>query len=154
MTRVNFFGPVDSILGAEIGIADVLVIEALLLALVVLNFVTRKIAHDRHVSQADEGAEAITRFVPHEVMNALLLVGSFYYMTIAATYHPGFILSSLVIGLVLTDFFEFEARKAEARRGVELDRPKGALAASMIVLAYAAYQTLFFIIEGPVSAII
>lgn len=152
MTRVNFFGPVDSIFGAELGIAEVLVIEALLLALVVLNFVTRKIAHDRHVSQADEGVEAITRFVPHEVTNALLLVGSFYYMTVS--YHGGFVLSALVIGLVLTDFFEFEARKAEARRGVELDRPKGALAAAMIVLAYAAYQTLFFIIDGPVSAII
>jgi hypothetical protein len=152
MTRVNFFGPVDSIFGAELGIADVLVIEALLLALVVLNFVTRKIAHDRHVAQADEGAEAITRFIPHEALNVVLLVGAFYYMTVS--YHGGFVLSSLVIGLVLTDFFEFEARKAEARRGVSLDRPKGALAAAAVVLAYAAYQTLFFLIEGPVSAII
>ncbi|WP_302080921.1 DUF7313 family protein [Salinibaculum rarum] len=152
MTRVNFFGPVDSIFGAELGIADVLVIEALLLALVVLNFVTRKIAHDRHVAQADEGAEAITRFIPHEALNVVLLVGAFYYMTVS--YHGGFVLSSLVIGLVLTDFFEFEARKAEARRGVSLGRPKGALAAAAVVLAYAAYQTLFFLIEGPVSAII
>ncbi|WP_340100770.1 DUF7313 family protein [Salinibaculum salinum] len=152
MTRVNFFGPVDSIFGVEIGIADVLVIEALLLALVVLNFVTRKIAHDRHVAQADDGAEAVSRFVPHEAINVVLLVGAFYYMTVS--YHPGFVLSSLVIGLVLTDFFEFEARKAEARRGVSLERPKGALAAATIVLAYAAYQTLFFLIEGPVGAII
>ena len=152
MTRVNFFGPVDSILGVEIGIGEVLVIEALLLALVILNFVTRKIAHDRHVAQAEDGADAVSRFLPHEVMNVVLLVGSFYYMT--AAYHGGFVLSTLVIGLVLTDFFEFEARMAEARRGVDLERPKGAVAAALIVLAYAGYQTLFFLIDGPVSAII
>jgi hypothetical protein len=152
MTRVNFFGPVDNILGVEIGIAEVLVIEALLLALVVLNFVTRKLAHDRHVEQANEGAEAVSRFLPHEATNVLLLVGSFYYMT--ASYHGGFVLSVLVVGLVLTDFFEFEARKAEARRGVDLERPKGALAAALLVLAYAGYQTFFFLLKGPVSAII
>jgi len=152
MTRVNFFGPVDSILGVEIGIGEVLVIEALLLALVVANFVTRKMAHDKHVAQAEDGAEAVSRFVPHEVLNVVLLVGSFYYMT--ASYHGGFVLSVLVIGLVLTDFFEFEARKAEARRGVPLERPKGAVAAALIVLAYSAYQTLFFLVKGPVGAII
>jgi hypothetical protein len=152
MTRINFFGPVDSILGVEIGIGEVLVIEALLLALVVLNFVTRKVAHDKHVEQADDGAEAVSRFIPHEVMNVLVLIGSFYYLT--ASYHGGFILSVLVIGMVLTDFFEFEARKAEARRGVALDRPKGALAAALVVLAYSAYQTLFFVVEGPVGLII
>ena len=152
MTRINFFGPVDSILGAEIGVAEVLVIEALLLALVVANFVTRKIAHDKHVKQAEDGPEAVSRFIPHEVMNGLVLVGSFYYLT--ASYHGGFILSVLVIGMVLTDFFEFEARKAEARRGVDLDRPKGALTAALVVLAYSAYQTLFFIIEGPLGLII
>jgi hypothetical protein len=152
MTRINFFGPVDSILGVEIGIAEVLVIEALLFALVVLNFVTRKVAHDKHVAQAEDGAEAIERFVPHEVMNVVVLLGSFYYMT--ASYHGGMVLSVLVIGLVLTDFFEFEARKAEARRGVPLERPKGALAAALVVLAYAGYQTFFFLLEGPVSAII
>lgn len=152
MTRINFFGPVDSILGVEIGIAEVLVIEALLFALVVANFVTRKIAHDKHVAQADESAEAVTRFIPHEVMNVVLLVGSFYYMT--AEYHGGFILSMLVVGLILTDFFEFEARKAEARRGVPLERPKGALAAALLVLAYAGYQTFFFLLKGPVGAII
>ena len=152
MTRINFFGPVDSILGVEIGIAEVLVIEALLFALVVLNFVTRKVAHDKHLSQAEDGAEAIKRFVPHEVMNVAVLLGSFYYMTVS--YHGGMVLSMLVIGLVLTDFFEFEARKAEARRGVPLERPKGALAAALVVLAYAGYQTFFFLLEGPVSAII
>ena len=152
MTRINFFGPVDSILGVEIGIAEVLVIEALLFALVVLNFVTRKVAHDKHIEQATESAEAVTRFLPHEVLNVVLLLGSFYYMT--AAYHGGFVLSVLVIGLVLTDFFEFEARKAEARRGVPLERPKGALAAALLVLAYAGYQTFFFVLEGPVSAIV
>ncbi len=152
MTRINLFGPVDSILGVEIGIGEVLVIEALLFALVVGNFVTRKLAHDRHVKQAEDGAEAVSRFIPHEVMNGILLVGSYYYMT--ASYHGGFILSTLVIGLVLTDFFEFEARKAEARRGVALERPKGALAAALLVLAYAGYQTFFFLLKGPVGLIV
>lgn len=152
MTRVNFFGPVDSILGVEIGVGEVLVIEALLFALVLANFVTRKVAHDKHVAQAEDGAEVVSRFLPHEVLNAVLLVGAFYYMT--ASYHGGFVLSVLVIGLVLTDFFEFEARKAEARRGVPLDRPKGALAAAMLVLAYSAYQTLFFLVKGPVGLVI
>jgi hypothetical protein len=64
------------------------------------------------------------------------------------------VLSVLVLGLFLTDFFEFEARKVEARRDVPLDRPKGSIAAGMLVLAYAGYQALFFLIEGPVGAII
>ncbi len=152
MVQVNLFGPVDSILGAQVGIGDVLVVEAVLLVLVVGNFLTRKLAHNRHKAQAEEGAEAITRFLPHEAMNVVLLLFAFYYVT--ASYHGGFITSMFVVGLVLTDFFEFEARKAEARRGVDLQAPKGALAAATFTLAYVAYQTLFFVIEGPISAVI
>lgn len=153
MPQVDIFGPVDAALGVEIGIADVLVIEAVLLGLVILNFVTRRLAHGKHVSQAkDSGAEAVSRYLPHEVLNVVVLLGSFYYMTV--DYHPGMVLTALVVGLVLTDFFEFEARKAEARREIPLDQPKGSLAASLLVLAYAGYQALFFLLEGPVSSII
>ena len=153
MPQVDIFGPVDAILGVELGIAEVLVIEALLLGLVILNFVTRRLAHGRHVKQArDEGAEAVSRFLPHEILNVLVLLASFYYMTVE--YHGGIITSALVVGLVITDFFEFEARKVEARRDVALDRPKGSVAASLLVLAYVGYQTLFFLLKGPVGSII
>jgi len=152
MVQVNLFGPVDSILGAPVGVADVLVIEVVVLVLVLGNFLTRKLAHDKHVKQAAEGPEAVTRFLPHEVMNVVLLLFAFYYMT--ASYHGGFITSMFVVGLLITDFFEFEARKAEARRGVDLQRPKGALAAATFTLAYVAYQTLFFVIAGPFGAVV
>ncbi|MFC7134086.1 MULTISPECIES: DUF7313 family protein [Salinibaculum] len=152
MPQVNIFGPIDAALGVELGIGDVLVVEALILGLILVNFITRRLAHGRHVSQSEESAEAVTRFLPHELLNIVLLLASFYYMTV--DYHPGMVMSALVVGLVITDFFEFEARKAEARRGVPLDRPKGSLAASVLVLAYAGYQALFFLLAGPVSTVI
>jgi len=152
MADASIFGPVDGVLAAELGLGDVIVIEAIILVLVVANFVTRKIAYDRHRSQATEGAEAITRFLPHEVSTVLIVLASFYYMTV--DHHPGMIMSVLVLGLFLSDFFEFEARKVETRRGIPLDRPKGAITASLLVLAYASFQALFFLVEGPVSAII
>ena len=153
MPQVDIFGPVDAALGVEIGIAEVLVIEAILLGLVLLNFVTRRLAHGKHVAQAKEdGAEAVSRYLPHEVLNVVLLLAAFYYMTVE--YHGGMVTSALVIGLVITDFFEFEARKVEARREIPLDRPKGSLVASLLALAYIGYQTLFFLLQGPVSQII
>jgi len=152
MADVSIFGPIDGVLAAGIGIGDVLVIELLLLGLVLGNFLTRKLAHDRHVSQAAEGAEAISRFGPHELTNVLLVVGSFYYMTV--DHHAGMITSMFAVGLFIADFFEFEARNVEARRDIPLDRPKGALVAGLLLLAYTGYQTLFFLLEGPVSSII
>lgn len=153
MPLVDIFGPVDAALGVELGIGNMLVIEALLFVLVVLNFVTRKLAHDRHVRAAeDDGAEAVSRFIPHEVMNVLLLLAAFYYMTV--DYHPGMVMTALVVGLFLTDVFEFEARKAEARREVPLEAPKGAMAAALIVLAYAGYKSVYFLLKGIVGAII
>jgi hypothetical protein len=47
---VNLFGPIDTILGAGVGFADVLVIEVVLLVLVVANFLTRMRAHAQHRS--------------------------------------------------------------------------------------------------------
>jgi hypothetical protein len=152
MVETNIFGPIDGLLAVEVGIADVLVIEVVLLALVLVNFVTRRIAHGRHVSQAEEGADAVSRFLPHEAVNVLLLLGSLYYMTVA--YHGGFVMSVLVVGLFITDFFEFEARKVEARREIPIERPKGALVASLLVLSYAGYQTLFFLLKGSISVIV
>jgi hypothetical protein len=149
---VRLFGPVDGVLGAEVGIGEVLVVEVLLLLLVVGNFVTRFLAHSRHRRQAEEGPDAVSRFLPHEVANVVLAVVSLYYLTLEA--HAGMVMSVLVLSLFLADFFEFEARKAEARRDVPLDRPKGALAAGLVVFAYAAYQVLFFVFDGFVAAVI
>jgi hypothetical protein len=152
MAEVNIFGPVDSILASGIGLGEVLVIEVIILALVLANFGTRKIAHEHQKSQAAESAEAVSRFVPHEVTNVLLVVAAFYYMTV--DHHAGLVMSVLVLGVVLTDFFEFEARKVEARRDLSLDRPKGALVAGVVALSYAGYQVVNFLIKGPISAII
>jgi hypothetical protein len=149
---VRLFGPVDGVLGAEVGIGEVLVVEVLLLLLVVGNFVTRFLAHSRHRHQAQESADAVSRFLPHEVANVLLAVVSLYYLTLEA--HAGMVMSVLVLTLFLADFFEFEARKAEARRDVPLDRPKGALVAGLVVFAYATYQVLFVFIDGYVAAVI
>jgi hypothetical protein len=82
----------------------------------------------------------------------LLILASFAFLIVAP--HGGMVTAVLVMGLFLADFFEFEARKAEARRDVPLDRPKGALGAGLIVFAYAGYQVLFFLIDGYVAAII
>ncbi|MFT4949962.1 MAG: hypothetical protein ACI9CA_002105 [Natronomonas sp.] len=149
---VRLFGPVDGVLGAEVGIGEVLVVEVLLLVLVVGNFLTRFLAHSRHRHQAEDGPEAVSRVLPHEVANVVLIVVSLYYLTLDA--HAGMVMSVLVLTLFLTDFFEFEARKAEARRDVPLDRPKGALAAGVVAFAYAAYQVVFFIIDGYLAAVI
>ena len=132
------FGPIDALSRSQV--------EFLLLGLVIATFVTRLLAHRSHVSQArDGGAEAMTRYLPHEVASAVLILGSFYYTTIE--HHGGIVLSMLVLGTFLTDFFEFESRKVEARKDEGLERPKAAVIGSLFVFAYAAYQSLFFVVE-------
>lgn len=131
------FGPLDVYLAPYV--------EFLLLGLVVVNMAARHRAHSLHKRQADEeGADGITRDTFHFGTNVLLLLGSFYYMTVH--HHGGLVLSVLVLGLVLTDVFEFESRKVEARRQIPLERPKGAIGASVFVLLYAAYDSLFFLV--------
>jgi len=149
---VILFGPLDTILGSDAP-GGVLVIEYILFALVVANFGTRLFAHRQHESQYEEGgAEAITRHPVHTASNVALVVVSFFYMTIA--HHGGMVMSVLVLGAVITDFFEFESRKVEARRDIPLERPKGALVAAVVVFMYAGYQSLFWVIKGPWSAVV
>lgn len=138
------FGPIDALTRTQV--------EFLLLGLVILNMVTRILAHRTHVGQAEDGADAISRYVPHEAANVVLILASFYYLTVA--HHAGMILSMLVVGMFLTDFFEFEARKVEARRGIPIERPKSGIAASVLLLLYAAYQSLFYLIEPFWSAVV
>lgn len=152
MPLVNLFGPIDSILGAELGFGGVLVIEAVLFALVIINLVTRMVAHSRHVSQAEEGAEAVTRWPVHELVNFLLVFGTLYYMTIE--YAGGLVMVSLALGLFITDFFEFEARKVEVRQEMSIERPKGAIVASVVLFLYLAYHAVFFLIAPYYGAVV
>lgn len=145
MQQLSLLGPLDAV-GSEI--------KFIILGLAVLNLGTRFLAHRHHVDQASSGgAEEMSRHPIHEATNVLLLLGAFL-MTVTVEYHGGVVLSVLVVGMVITDFFEFEARKVEARNGDPIDKPKGAVVASMFVLGYAAFQALFFIVEGLVGRVI
>jgi len=149
---VILFGPLDTVLGSEAP-GGALVIEYLLLVLVVANFGTRLVAHRQHTTQyAADGAEAITRHPVHTASNVLLVLVSFFYMTLH--HHGGVVMSVLVLGAVITDFFEFESRKVEARRDLDLERPKGSIVAAVLVLMYAGYQALFWVIADPWAAIV
>ena len=137
MVEPALFGPLDALLAPYI--------EFVVLGLVVVNLATRLAAHREHVRQAASEAETLSRHRLHEVSNGVLLVASFYYTTLHV--HAGVVLTVLVLGTVVADFFEFEGRQLEYRQGWSLDRPKGAIAGSVLVLAYAAFQSLFFLVQ-------
>lgn len=141
---VNLFGPVDAVLAPWV--------EYFVLGLVLINLLTRHLAHRHHVSQARDGADAVDRYLPHVASNVLLVLGSFYFMTVDR--HSGMILSMLTVGLFLADFFEFESRNVEVRNDMPIERPKAAIFASLLVLSYAAFLSLFWIVEGPYSSIV
>lgn len=153
MTEYELFGPVDAVLGSTV-VGDVLVVEILLVALVLANMAARARAHFSHVSQVErartdddlEPDAAISRDLGHVLTNLLLVLGAFYYTTLS--YHAGMVASVLVIGLLITDIFEFESRKVEARRDLDLDPPRAAVAGSVLALVYLVYVTLF---SGPIG---
>ncbi|MFC7045183.1 hypothetical protein ACFQH6_06960 [Halobacteriaceae archaeon GCM10025711] len=132
---VVIFGPLDTTVGPYM--------EYVLLVLAVSNLLTRKLAFDSYRKQAQEsdGDEGISRNPLHVVTTWGLLLASFYYLTLH--HHSGMVISVLALGLFLTDFFEFEARKVEARNDMAIDAPKGSLVASSLVLLYAAYISVF-----------
>jgi ABC-type xylose transport system permease subunit len=144
MVEPALFGPIDSLLAR--------VIEWVILVLVLANLVTRAVAHRSHVRQAQEGADAISRHPAHQAVTVLLVLVSFYFATV--DYNGGIVLSTLVLGMVITDFFEFESRRVEARTDRELERPKGSLVASLLVAVYAGYQSLFFLVEPLWRAVV
>ena len=128
-------------------------VEFLLLFLVVLNMGIRYLSHRRHQRQAVEGGpDAITRFLALEVSTVVLVLASFVYMTIH--YHGGMIISILAITVLISDFFEFEARKVEARNELPLESPRAAIGASIVLLAYVSYVALFFLVEPFWSAVV
>jgi len=144
MVEPAIFGPVDVVLAP--------VVEYVVLVLVLANLLTRFLAYRSHRRQVEDGADAVSRYGPHEASNVLLVLVSFYYLTLH--HHSGMVLSALVVGTVLTDFFEFEARLVEARQELPIELPKGAITASMFVAAYAAYLALFFVVEPVWNAIV
>ena len=147
MQPLQFAVPIDALEA----VGDVL--PYVLLVLVLLNMATRALGHRTHSKQAAEGGEeAVSRFVPHVTMNILLVLASFAYMIVEP--HGGMVLTVLVVGMFLTDFFEFESRKVEARNEMRVEPPKGAIGASLIVLLYAAYQSIFFIVAPVWNAIV
>ena len=155
MTEFELFGPVDSVLGSSLT-GEILVIEVVLLGLLLANMAARAFAHQRQVSRVEEARaddaddtepdEAISRSPFHVLTNLLLVLGAFYYTTVS--HHAGIVASVIIIGVVLTDLFELESRKVEARRDLDLDRPKAAVAGAVLALVYLVYVTLF---TGPLG---
>jgi len=144
MVEPAIFGPIDAVLAP--------VAAYIVLLLVIVNMGTRLLAYRRHRREAEDGAEAVTRYPLHELTNVLLVLMVFYFTTLHR--HDGIDLSLLVVGTLLADFFEFEARNVEARQGVPLDLPKGAIFASLVALTYAAYVSLFYAIAPVWNAIV
>ena len=141
---VTLFGPVDTLLAPIIGYV--------MLALIVVNMVSRAIEYNQITRKAQEGADAIRRNPLRVATNFLLVVGAFYYLSVER--HAGMIITVLVLGVFLTDLFEFESRKVEVRQGWEIEKPWGAIGASVFALLYIAYQALFFLIADYWGAIV
>jgi ABC-type anion transport system duplicated permease subunit len=148
MQPLQFLVPLDPLVAAES------VIPFVVLALVLANMVTRLLAHRTHVEQAKDAEDdsEISRYLPHSVTTVLLVLASFAFLVVAP--HGGMVMSVLVLGVFLADFFEFESRKVEARNEMEMERPKAAVTASLVALLYAAFQSLFFIVEPVWTAIV
>lgn len=142
MDPSSMLGPIDALEP---------VIEYLILGVVVLNLATRNFQHRRHQQAVAEGAEHLSRHPAHVTSNVAMVLASLYFLSV--DYHGGVVMTVLVLGLVITDFFEFEARQVEARNGRALDTPKAALVISGLVFVYAFYLSLFFVIEPVWEAI-
>lgn len=142
---VTLFGPIDTYVAPYIAFV--------MLGLILVNMVGRGLEYRRIAAQAAEGgADAITRHPLRVATNFLLVLGGFYFLTVER--HAGMIVTLFVVGVFLTDFFEFEARKVEARQGWDIERPWGAIGASAFALMYIAYQALFFLVEPYWSAVV
>jgi len=146
MQPLQFVVPVGALEALEPYIAHVV------LALVLVNMLTRIRAHSVHATQVEDGADELSRYLPHSLSTAALVVASFVFLIVEP--HGGMVMSVIAVGLLLTDFFEFESRQVEARNDMTFERPKGAVAASLLALLYAGYQSLFIFIEPVWNAIV
>ncbi|AEN07217.1 hypothetical protein [Halolamina sp.] len=146
MTPLEFLVP----LGALESVGGAL--PYIILVLVVGSFLTRHQAHQAHKRAARDGVEAMERYTPHSALSIMLVLACFLYMIIHP--HGGMVISVLVLGMVIADFFEFEARLVEVRNDMALEAPKSAIAAAAVALLYAAYQAVFWVIKGPWETVI
>lgn len=147
MTPLQFAVPVGALESVSWALPYVI------LALVLVNFVTRYLAHSSHKRAADDDdAETLDRYTPHVAISAVLVLVCFLYTVVEP--HSGMVISVLVVGTVVTDFFEFEARLVEARNNMAIEAPKAAIAASFVALLYALYISLFWVIKEPWEAVI
>lgn len=145
MQALSLFGPVDTVLEPVIGF--------LILGLLLVNMGTRLYAHRKTVKESrDAEADDLSRPLLHVATNLLLLAATFYYLTLH--HHAGIVLSTLVVGLVLTDYFEFDATLAQIREGRDVEPPRASVAASVLVFLYIAYLTLFFLVKPFWNAVI
>jgi|OM-RGC.v1.024672131 hypothetical protein len=129
-------------------------LPAVILVLVLANMVTRGLAHRSYRKQAEasEDDEKISRYTPHSVTNVLLVLASFAFLIDHP--HGGMVMSVLALGVFVTDLFEFESRRVEARNNLDFERPKAALAASVLALLYAAFQSVFTFVEPLWNAVV
>jgi hypothetical protein len=128
------------------------ILPFVVLAFAVANIVTRLLQHSRHRDQADDDG-APSRWLPHTLTTLGLVFGSFLFMIVEP--HGGMVMSVLALAVFVSDFFELESRRVEARsKSKDLERPTAAIGASAFALLYAGYQSLFFIIEPLWNAIL
>ena len=122
-----------------------------ILVMAVANLATRHLQHRQHVSQGAD-ADDVERFSIHAFTNIGLILLSFLFAVHAPT--GGTILAVLVVTLLFADLFEFEARNVEARNDMPIEAPKSAIVASVLVVFYAAYYALYFLIADLVGVVI
>lgn len=146
MQPLQFAVPVGALDALEPYIAHVV------LALVVVNMLTRIRAHGVHERRVEDGADELSRYTPHTLTTLLLVLVSFAFLIVEP--HGGMVMSVIAVGLLLTDFFEFESRQVEARNDLTFERPKSAVAASVLALMYAGYQSLFVFVAPFWNAIV
>ena len=116
-----------------------------ILTMAVANLATRHIAHRRHVEQGTDG-DSVEPYTPHAFTNIGLVLLSFLFVLDAPV--SGVILSVLVITMLIADLFELEARNVEARNDMPIEAPKSSIAASLLVLVFASYSALWFLVAG------
>ena len=123
-----------------------------ILTLAVGNIITRLLSHRKHKQQVEAGEEGLDRYTPHVFTTTGLVILGLLFTIHRPT--SGMILMLPLIGLFITDFFEFESREVEARNDLEFERPKAGIAVSLLVLVYAAYYGLPFLYQPVLDALL
>lgn len=147
MQPLSLFGPVDAVFEPIIGYV--------VLLLLLVNMATRLYMHRKTVNEARDAeadASELSRPLVHVVSNLLLMLASFYYLSFH--HHSGIVLSTLVAGVVLTDYFEFDATLVRIREGRAVETPKASIGAAFVALLYIAYLTLFTYVKPLWDAVV